>query len=756
MALYAQVIIDIAHTNVDRVFAYSIPAEEAIEVGQRVLVPFGRGNTAKEGYVIALCEQVDVPKERIKPILRKAEGFAALLPEQVRLASWMAQRYHCLMVDALRLMIPAQIRGDRVHEKTLGVAVLTEQAATLQTVKAALYTKGGACKAPVQKQVLELLEQMPEGMAVTDLYAFLPGCNSAVAALKKKGALIIKDVPVRRTPYKQMAPGTETRPVLTDEQAEAFHAIEQAMDEPRPGQTSFLLHGATGSGKTEVYLCAIEHALQKGQGAIALVPEISLTPQMVQCFRSRLGEPVAVLHSRLSAGERYDEWRRIRNGQARVVIGPRSALFAPVQNVGLIVIDEEHEQSYRNEQRPQFESAEVARKRLDEQNGVLVLGSATPSVTTYYQCVQGKLRLLEMPTRVGKMGLPKVVVTDMREELKRGNRTVFSGVLYEAMRHTLERGEQMMLFINRRGYSTFVQCRGCGYVMQCEHCDVSMTLHKSSRGDFLRCHYCGQQKAIPPLCPVCGKPYLKQFGMGTQLVEEQVRQHFPQARILRMDYDTTQGKDAHLNILQSFGRREADVLIGTQMIAKGLDFGGVTLVGVVAADASLYLPDPRSAERTFQLIMQVAGRAGRDQLPGQVVVQTYHPDHFAIDTAARQDYKAFYRQEIQNRQIAQFPPFANFVRLLFRGQAEQAVRAAKECHGLLLQCLKEHNIVPLQLEMGYAPIARIKDETRTQILLKLPSGPQADAALDALYTLFYRRTWPHCTLTMETNPSNMV
>lgn len=754
--LYAQVIIDIAHTNVDRVFAYSVPSGETMEVGQRVLVPFGRGNTAKEGYVIALSDQADVPVERIKPILRKAEGFAALLPEQIRLAAWMARRYHCLMVDALRLMIPAQIRGDRVHEKTLGVALLTSEEHILEQAKAAFYTKEGTCKAPVQKRVVELLEQMPEGMAVTDLYAFLPGCNSAVAALKKKGVLLTKDVPVRRTPYQQMKPGAEARPILTDEQQQAFSAIERAMDHPQSGQTSFLLHGATGSGKTEVYLCAIEHALEKGQGAIALVPEISLTPQMVQRFRTRLGEPVAVLHSRLSAGERYDEWRRIRNGQARVVIGPRSALFAPVQNVGLIVIDEEHEQSYRNEQRPQFESAEVARKRLDEQNGVLVLGSATPSVITYHQCVRGKLHLLEMPTRVGKMGLPKVIVTDMREELKRGNRTVFSGVLYEAMQRTLDRGEQMMLFINRRGYSTFVQCRGCGYVVQCEHCDVSMTLHKSTHGDYLRCHYCGQKRAIPSICPQCGKPYLKQFGMGTQMVEEQVRQHFPQARILRMDYDTTQGKDAHLKILQAFGRHEANVLIGTQMIAKGLDFGGVTLVGVVAADASLYLPDPRSAERTFQLIMQVAGRAGRDQLPGQVVVQTYNPDHFAIDTAARQDYKAFYRQEIQNRKIAQFPPFANFVRLLFRGQAQQAVQAAKECHGLLTQCLKEHHVVPLQLEMGYAPIARIKDETRTQILLKLPADERANTALDALYTLFYRRTWPHCTLTMETNPSNMV
>ncbi|MFR6343995.1 MAG: primosomal protein N' [Christensenellales bacterium] len=400
------------------------------------------------------------------------------------------------------------------------------------------------------------------------------------------------------------------------------------------------------------------------------MPEISLTPQMVARFRAFLGENVAVLHSRLSAGERYDEWKRILTGKARVVIGPRSAVFAPIQNLGLIIIDEEHEQSYRSEHKPQYTAHEVAEKRCALSGATLVLGSATPSVVTYHRCMEGEYTYLSLPNRATGQAMPKVYVSDMRDELKRGNRSIFSAALYHAMETCLDQKEQMMLFINRRGYATFLMCRGCGYVVQCPDCDVSMTYHRSAYREELRCHYCGKTMQPPALCPVCGKPYLKQFGIGTQQVEEQVKLHFPDARVLRMDADTTKGKDAHLKILQAFSQKQADVLIGTQMIAKGHDFENVTLVGVLAADSSLYVPDYRSAERTFQLITQVAGRAGRGALAGKVVVQTYHPDHFAVQSAIQQDYRQFYAQKfcIAKRRFRRMRSLSAFVSRPARGR----------------------------------------------------------------------------------------
>lgn len=750
--VFAEVIVDIAHANVDRVFAYAVPQELTLCVGQRVLVPFGRGNAAKEGYVIALCEQTDLPPEKIKSVLGLAEGFAALLPEQIQLACWMAKKYRCLMVDALRLMIPAQIRGDRVHEKTLGVARLCVEGEALERVLARLRGEHGGRKAPMQEKTVELLQQVG-CMAVSDLYAFFPASRGALAQLKKKGIVAVEDKVVRRMPYEDIRKQAQNRPVLTQQQRAALCTIEKAMQK---GGETVLLHGTTGSGKTEVYLRAIEQTLDAGKGAIVLVPEIALTPQMVARFRGRLGDTVAVMHSRLSAGERYDEWRRVRNGQARVVIGPRSALFAPVQEIGLIVIDEEHEQSYRNEQRPQFESVDVARFRAQHSGGTVVLGSATPSVQTYYRCQNGVYQLCQMPDRVGQSGMPKVLVADMREELQQGNRSIFSGPLYQAIQDTLARGEQIMLFINRRGYSTFLMCRGCGYVFECPSCDVSMTYHKGKSRNWLSCHYCGRTQPIPDVCPSCGKPYLKYFGMGTQQVEEQVNLHFPQARTLRMDADTTRGKDAHLHILEAFGTHQADILIGTQMIAKGLDFQNVTLVGVMAADSSLYLPDYRSAERTFQLIMQVAGRAGRDAKPGHVVVQTYNPEHFAVEAAVEQDYPAFYAQEIQYRRMAQFPPFATFVQFLFRGEEEACQKALNESRGTVEQQLQQFGVTPLQMECGPAPISRIKGETRLRILLKLSCDARTEALLDALFAQFHSISFSRCTLSMETNPSNML
>lgn len=748
---YADVIIDIAHANVDRIFQYRIPEDMRIEEGQRVIVPFGRGNACKEGYVTRLSDIPGVEESRIKPILRKAEGYTALIPEQIRLAAWMSKKYHCMMVEALRLMIPSQMRGSRVREKIMDVAYLNIDGSALEQAKLRLSGEG-ARKAPLQLNIVQMLESTGQ-MAVSDIAAFVPGGRAAVEALKKKGIVATCDIAVRRRPYIAAGEGSGCRHLLTQYQQNAVDTITQAIQK---GEGTFLLHGITGSGKTEVYLKAIEYCLNTGKNAIVLVPEISLTPQMVSRFRERFGDEVAVMHSRLSAGERFDEWKRAREGSARVVIGPRSALFAPVNNIGLIVIDEEHEQSYRNEQRPQFESKEIAEFRCRDSRAVLVLGSATPSVPTYYEASRGKIQLLEMPERITSQGLAKVTVIDMREELKKGNRSIFSSSLYNSIKTCLDKKEQLMLFINRRGYSTFLMCRGCGYVAGCDDCDISLTYHKYKENAELRCHYCGKHKQVPAVCPECGKPYLKQFGVGTQQVEEQVKLQFPEARVIRMDMDTTRQKDAHQKLLETFGKGGADILIGTQMIAKGLDFSTVTLVGVVAADSTLFLPDYRSSERTFSLLMQVAGRAGRDKLPGTVVIQTYNPDHYAIMEAANQDYRSFYQMEIQNRKFAQLPPFSVYVRLLLRGQERDISAASKKAYLEIAGYLKQNGIKPLQFEHGPAPIARIKGEARARVLIKLAMDENTERIVSDIYSLFEGTMYCGCSSFMETNPSNML
>jgi primosomal protein N' (replication factor Y) len=660
----------------------------------------------------------------------------------------MQKNYRCLLVDALRLMIPAQIRRQRVKPKTLGVAKLLLEGETLDAELAQMEGEGKR-KAPAQAQTVKLLRQVG-AMAVSDLYAFLPPARGALSQLKKKGIVAVVDTPVRRVPYGALDDSAKERHVLSEKQKEALSAIEKTAD-----GGMILLHGATGSGKTEIYLCAIERVLKLGKSAIVLVPEIALTPQTVSRFRSRLGDLVAVMHSRLSAGERYDEWRRVRNGEATVVVGPRSALFAPVGNLGLIVIDEEHEPSYQSEQRPQYHAHDVAQCRAGLLGAVVVLGSATPQVETYYRCMAGEIGLVTMPERFGAHGLPKVVLTDMRRELLEGNRTVFSAALHRGIGDALKSNEQIMLFINRRGFSTFMMCRGCGHVFGCPECDISLTYHKAGERAWLRCHYCGHSEQVPGVCPKCNKPYLKFFGTGTQQVEEQVRAHFPAARVLRMDHDTTQGKDAHMKILSAFGAHEADILIGTQMIAKGLDFENVTLVGVMAADASLYLPDYRSAERTFSLIMQVAGRAGRDKLPGRVVVQSYNPDHFAIEAAVAQDYLAFYRQEIQYRQMAMYPPFAIFLQWLFVSDNAEACRAALEqCEVVVREVLNKARSQPLMFESGMAPVGRIKGQTRMRILVKLTA--QEAGVRQALMDAFADASFEDCSFSLVCNPQSML
>ena len=740
MAQICEVIVDIAHANVDRLYSYRVPEGMLVSPGSHVLVPFGNGNRQREGFVIRVMEQEETAVSdetqssvTLKPLLRVIEPYPILTPEQIDLAYWMQKSYFCLLVDALRQMIPAQMRGGKVKEKiekTIQLAHPEDADAQLLS----LLDKSGKPRAPKQYEVLETLRTAGVEMAVSDVLAYVPDAQGAISALVKRGYVVEGGhVTFRRPNISPLA--ADKLVTLNPAQESAVDAITTAM-EAKSG--TLLLHGVTGSGKTEVYMRAIERCLASGRQAIMLVPEISLTPQTVGLFQERFSDGIAVLHSRLSAGERFDEWRRIRLGKARVAVGARSAVFAPMQNVGLIIVDEEHEGSYQSETVPRYNALDVAAYRAKQFGSPMLLGSATPSLLSYYRALSGRYTLLELPSRVQNRPLPAVEVIDMRQEFQAGNNGIFSGKLAQYLGECLEKGQQAMLFINRRGYSTFVSCRNCGHVILCDDCDISMTYHKGE--NRLRCHFCGAVKPLPTVCPACGKPFIKYFGIGTEQVEEALHNLFPKAVTLRMDTDTIRTKDTMQQMLTAFARGEAQFLVGTQMIAKGHDFPNVTLVGVVAADATLLIPDYRSTERTFQLLTQVAGRAGRDENPGKVVIQTYSPAHPAIRYAREHDYKSFYHYELEQRKKAIFPPFSLFVRILFSGDDERSLQTgvdayAEQLKHALGECLGaegEHDI--LLYSASPAPIKRKQRAYRYQILIKLLRTARLSGAIQTIYT----------------------
>ena len=746
MTEYAEVIVDLSSEQVDRLFTYRIPEGMKLVPGQRVEVPFR--TKSLEGFVIDIRETTELDEKIIRPVLRVLEDYPAILPELVELARWMRGKYHCNLVDGLRQMIPAQMRGGRVREKTVDVAQLAIPA---EEVEAALAANA---RAPKRQEILRVLAEGPK--PVPFLNAIAPG---AVKKLAEMGFVSVESDEVRRTPYAALSGEMAADPELMPGQAAAIGRVVSALDS---GGGRFLVPGVTGSGKTEVYIRAIRHVMAAGRGAIILVPEISLTPQMVDWFRKRFGGDAAVLHSRLSAGERFDEWKRIRTGEAKVVIGARSAVFAPLEKIGIIIVDEEHESSYISDKRPRYDARDIARWRCDHHGAVLLLGSATPSISTYMKAMPGvksvnRLELIEMNERVKGRSLPEVEIVDMREELVKGNRSIFSAALADALRECLEGGHQAILFINRRGYSTFVSCRACGYVERCVQCDVSMTYHQSD--GMLYCHYCGDMRLPPKICPQCGSKFIKYFGAGTQKVEEEVARLFPQARVSRMDIDTTGAKDAHEKILGAFRRGETQVLVGTQMIAKGLDFPNVTLVGVVAADLSLHVPDYRSVERTFQLITQVAGRAGRAEYPGKVILQTYDPEHYGIELAAKQDYRAFYFKEERMRRRGLYPPFTVLARLLVSSKSEETARAAaKAPEGRLNELLDAHpdwrrDVV--QMRALEAPLKILRGEARWQVFLKMYARDSADEVISQM-ELLERQSFEGARVELEVNPNAML
>ena len=741
--MYAQVIVDIASESVDRVFTYRVPQDMKILRGMRVSVPFGPRST--EGYVLGLSDSAQLEESRIRDIIRPLEDYPALLPQLIDLAQEIAKSTHCPLAEALRLMLPAQMRGGRVKVKTETAARLLISGSELQTALA-------GCKNAKKRRLL--LEMLSDGKphAVSELNQLIKDARTGLNDLCRRGYAELIEQEILRSPYPDTLTSTPD-PVLTDEQQEALSELLPAIDR---GTGAFLLHGVTGSGKSEVFIRAVRRCLQRGRGAIVLVPEIVLTPQMVTWFRARFGDVAAVLHSRLSAGERFDEWRRIRMGQARVVIGARSAVFAPVDHLGLIVVDEEHEQSYQSEHYPQYDAREIAASRAKREGAALVLASATPSVLSFARMERGDYTLLEMPHRVHNRPLPEVTVADMRQELRLGNKGIFSTALMQRMDDCIASGRQMMLFINRRGYAQFVNCRSCGEAIRCTQCDVTMTYHETDHR--LHCHWCGASVPMPDKCPSCGSIYIRACGIGTQRVETEVKKRYPNVGVIRMDVDTTATKDAHAQLLSRFRAREAQVLIGTQMIAKGLDFPEVTLVGAILADTSLNMPDYRAPERTFQLLTQVAGRAGRADYPGQVVIQTYMPEHYAIRAAAAQDYRAFYRMEFDRRKKDLYPPFTMMARLLCTADNAEIAQAVS-CQ--LLEKLNEFLAKNptlrrriLFMRQDEAPLKFLRGRHRAQVLLKLLEHPDSRAALDYMQDLS-QQAWP-CDVLLEINPASMA
>lgn len=696
---YAEVSVDVPVLGVSRSYHYFVPQEfrGVLQRGSAVVVPFG--SRKARGYVLGFPLEPAV--EGVKPILGLA-GTALLPQALLDLAGDVSRRYLCQMGEVLRCMVPKKRRGTK---PLLWVAC------------------GKVPSAPSrQARLLEVMARYPAGVdgRLACREARVP--REVLLALERKGV-------VRRFVEEPHLPVVELEP--TEAQIEALR-WSQGVDEGRAS----LLFGVTGSGKTYIYAETVARVIDEGRQAIVLVPEIALTTQVVEAFRARFGRGVALLHSRLSAGERYEEWTRIREGKAQVAIGARSAVFAPFSNLGLIVLDEEHETTYKQEESPRYHAREVALMRAKREGAGVLMGSATPSVETYHRALQGQYGLFALESRPSGREMPSVTVVDMREEMKADNRAIFGLVLQEKIRQTLSRGEQVILFLNRRGHSTFMLCRECGMVLRCPSCDVSLTLHSEDRR--LRCHYCDHTRPIPQVCPGCGGRYMRAFGAGTQRVEEDARRAFPMARVLRMDTDTTSRKGSHERILGAFRNGEADILVGTQMIAKGLDLANVTLVGAVAADTALHLPDFRSAERTFQLLTQVAGRAGRGDKLGEVIIQTYNPHHYSIECARLHDYAGFYSKEVASRQEVGYPPFRDLAQVVFSAASEETARRGAELLADGIECVGGLE----GLGPAPAPIGRIKGRYRWMLVVKAPDRDTLSLGLEGLLERAHGKGWP--------------
>lgn len=727
------VIVDVAANEVDRVFHYK---GENVPVGSRVLVNFANRNV--EGFVVGQQETSDVPLDKLKNIIKQLDDFPAVSEELLRLGQFMRREYNLRWADVLRLFIPAEMRGNRVKTLSKKVAQLA-----------------------VGTSLQEVLDSLkPNAVKQRDLVIFLYNngatfCeklnaefgNGALKSLVEKKFVDVFEMAVHRTPYKGLNLQTAVRHQLTDTQRIAVNTVLSN----KGGK--FLLHGVTGSGKTEVYLTIIERIVDDGKTAIMLVPEISLTPNMLRRLRERFGNTVALLHSGLSVGERYDEWLRLKTGEAKIAVGARSAVFAPLENVGAIIIDEEHDSSYVSDFNPRYDTISVAKFRAEQNGAVLVLGSATPSLVSFHEAQTGKLQLISMPERINKKPLPQVEIVNMSKESAAGHKGVFSRLLLMRLTETLNSGNQAMIFLNRRGYSSFLMCTKCGYVAKCSDCDVSLTVHRED--GMLKCHYCGKKYYMLTKCPNCHEGSFRQGRVGTQQIVQLLQQGFPDAKILRMDADTTRTKESHAQILDAFAREEAQILVGTQMIAKGHDFPKVTLVGILDGDQALHRDDFLACERTFQLLTQVAGRSGRSLDDGKVVLQTYTPDHYCLAFAAKQDYLGFYKREITVRESAGFPPFTEIVRILYQGEDEKnCIDVLTEQFAKIANLRKANPEAFLYLDKMRCPLKRAEKKFRFQILIKL-TKTSLDETLQSIYAICNEKIKGSVSVFAERNPQNL-
>lgn len=704
---YADIIIDISHENLDKTYQYLIPEEYRTQatIGAPVKVSFGKGNRIINGYIVGLSDEPKIDKYKIKPITEVVEDATVIESHLIYLAHWIKESFGGTMNEALKTVIPVKKVVKAVEEKRLLLNVDIDMANNLydEYKKKSYKARVRLLEALIKESTLDY------GFATNKLNI----SRSTINDMVKLGVIKLETKEIYRNPINQVKEAY-AEVVLNEEQQ--YVADNITKDYIHGIRSTYLIHGITGSGKTEVYMELMAHVIGQGKQVILLIPEIALTYQTVQRFHRRFGDRVSILNSRMSQGERYDQSLRAKNKEIDLVIGPRSALFTPFPDLGLIIIDEEHETSYKSETTPKYNSVDVARMRAQLTNSSVVLGSATPSLESYFRAMNGEYRLFTISKRAKEAILPKVWIVDLREELKNKNKSIFSERLKVLIADRLAKNEQIMLFLNRRGYAGFVSCRSCGHVMKCPHCDISLTSHYNGR---LLCHYCGYDEPLPKTCPTCGSKYIAAFGTGTQKVEELVKREFPEARVLRMDTDTTRKKGSYSRILSQFAAHKADILVGTQMIVKGHDFPMVTLVGIIAADLSLHVGDFRASERTFQLLCQAAGRAGRDVLRGEVVIQTYNPDHFSIVTAADGDYEGFYRQEMLYREMMDYPPAAHMLLLLISSKDE---KRAEDASGLLGEAVKEmfinEKIEGQLIGPAAAVLSKVKDYYRRVLYIK--------------------------------------
>ena len=744
--MIAEIIINRTAKRLNRTFDYKVPIEleELIMIGSTVLVPFGKSSTLEEGYVVGIKENTTYEVKEIVKIKHN------LTEKQIELAKWMAKRYFCNISDCIKQMLTPGTKSKKaeknVQDKTINAVYLKKDIDEIQ-----FDIEMGKIKSEKQKKILQFLKNN-EGATVPEIELFTDGSRAIVKTLEKNGYVEIIEKKIERNPLANKKIGKTENLKLTDEQQSAYNKV--ALDITTNSYEQFLLYGVTGSGKTEVYLQLIGKALEQDKTAIVLVPEISLTPQMIDRFIARFNkDEIAVLHSKLSIGERYDEWNKIKEGKAKIIIGARSAIFAPTENIGIIIIDEEHDSSYKSEAIPKYDAKEIAKKIAKENNCPLVLGSATPDLVTYYKAQQGKITLLELTKRANNSKLPEVEIVDLKMELANGNRSMLSVKLHDKIEQNLKEKRQTILFLNRRGFSTFIMCRECGYTVKCKNCNISMTYHKTE--NKLKCHYCGYEENVVTTCPECHSDKIRYFGTGTQKLEQEINKIFPEASTIRMDIDTVTKKNSHEEILNKFKNENIDILIGTQMVVKGHHFPNVTLVGVIAADSSLNIDDYRANERTFQILTQVAGRAGREQLDGNVVIQTYNPDNFSIICAQKQDYEMFYNTEIALREQLKYPPFCDIILIGFNSLSEKEIMdASTKIYNYLKNNLNEQEFKVLKPMPS--PIDKIQNRYRWRIIIKGNMTEAANNVLNTCLRKFYNSNYKNTRVSVDVNPNNMI